>query len=56
MSFGLYATGYVILIIGLCYGAHLMHIPDRWIFVGGIVMTGIGIISAVKVTRPKDPA
>jgi hypothetical protein len=56
MSFALYAAGYVIMLAGLIYGAHLMHIPPRWITVGAIVMLGIGILSAVKATRPKDPA
>ncbi|MGD0909882.1 MAG: hypothetical protein ABSA96_20040 [Candidatus Acidiferrales bacterium] len=55
MSFGLYAAGYAIVIIGLLYGAYLMHIPGHWIAVGGIVLVGCGIISAVKTTRPKDP-
>jgi hypothetical protein len=55
MSFGLYAAGYAIVIVGLLYGAHLMHIPGRWIAVFGIVLVGCGLISAVKTTRPKDP-
>jgi hypothetical protein len=28
MSFGIYAVGYLILIAGVAYFAHLMHIPD----------------------------
>jgi hypothetical protein len=56
MSFGLYAAGYAIMIAGLIYGAHLMHMPARWIAVGAIVMIGIGILSAVKATRQKDPS
>jgi hypothetical protein len=56
MSFGLYAAGFSILIAGLAYGAHLAHMPTRWIMVGVIVMIGIGIVSAVKATRQKDPA
>jgi hypothetical protein len=56
MSFGLYAAGFVIMLCGLIYGAHLMHIPPRWIGVGAIVMFGIGILSAVKATRQKDPS
>jgi hypothetical protein len=55
MSFGIYAFGYAILIAGLAYAAHLMHMPPRWIFAGGIVFVGIGILSAVKATRQKDP-
>ena len=54
MSFGLYAAGFAIVIVGLIYGAHLMHMPAHWIAVGAIVLAGIGILSAVKTTRPKD--
>ena len=56
MSFALYAIGFVILIAGLIYGAHLMHIPPRWIVVGAIVLSGLGIVSGVKATRQKDPS
>ena len=56
MSFGLYAMGFAILIGGLIYGAHLLHMPAHWIVVGAIVMLGIGILSGVKATRQKDPA
>jgi hypothetical protein len=55
MSFGLYAIGFAILIGGLTYGAHLLHVPAHWIAVGVIVMVGIGILSGVKATRQKDP-
>ena len=56
MSFGLYSLGYLLVIIGLLYGAHLLHVPPHWIVVGGVVLFGCGILSAVKTTRPKDPA
>ena len=56
MSFGLYAIGYVIVIGGLIYAAHLMHVPAHWIAVMAIVMLGAGIVSGVKNTRQKDPA
>lgn len=56
MSFGIYAAGFAILIAGLVYAAHLMHMPSHWILVGAVVMIGIGLLSAVKATRPKDPA
>jgi hypothetical protein len=55
MSFGLYAIGFAILITGLMYGAHLMHMPAHWIVVGAIVLLGVGILSGVKATRQKDP-
>jgi uncharacterized membrane protein len=56
MSFGLYAIGFAILIGGLTYAAYLVHMPTHWIVVGAIVLLGIGILSAVKATRQKDPA
>jgi hypothetical protein len=56
MSFGLYAAGFAIVIGGLVYAAHLVHLPTQWIVVGAIVLIGIGILSAVKATRQKDPA
>jgi len=56
MSFGLYAIGFVIMIGGLIYGAHLMHMPAHWIAVGAIVLLGVGILSGVKATRQRDSA
>jgi hypothetical protein len=56
MSFGIYLIGYLILILGLGIGAHLMHIPPKWIGVGVLVMVGIGVISGVSSTRQRDPS
>ena len=55
MSFGLYSIGFAILIGGLIYGAHLMHMPARWIVVGAVILCGVGILTGVKNTRQKDP-
>ncbi len=55
MSFGIYVAGYIVVIIGLAYGAYLAHIPNQWIGVGIIVLVGIGILKAVTHTRQKDP-
>ena len=54
MSLGIYAIGFVIMIGGLIYGAHLMHMPAHWIAVGAIVLLGVGILSGVKATRQRD--
>lgn len=56
MSFGLYAVGFAIMLGGLIYGAHLVHVPAHWIAVGAIVLLGVGILSGVKATRQKDSA
>lgn len=55
VSFNLYLLGFVILLAGLIYGATLINIPTQWIVVGTIVMVGLGLMSAVKGTRQKDP-
>jgi len=55
MSFGLYIAGFVVLILGLAMGAHLAHVPDRWIGVGVVVLVGLGILKAVTHTRQRDP-
>jgi len=55
MSFGLYALGFAIVIGGLIYAAHPLHMPAHWIAVGAIVLLGLGILSGVKATRQKDP-
>ncbi len=56
MSFGIYAIGFAIVISGLIYAAYLMHMPAHWIAAGAIVLLGLGILKAVKVTRQKDPS
>jgi hypothetical protein len=56
MSFGLYVLGVVVVLGGLIYGAHLMHVPTHWIAVIAIVVAGIGILTGVKNTRQKDPS
>lgn len=55
MSYGLYISGFVIVIGGLIYGAILLHIPPQWIIVGSIVLLGLGILKGVTATRQKDP-
>jgi len=55
MSFGLYALGYLIVIAGVAYIAHLMHIPQTWIVGIVVVLVGIGIVTGVQSTRQKDP-
>jgi len=54
LSFGLYVIGFLIVIGGLIYGAVLLHVPQRWIVVGGVILLGLAILSGVKATRQKD--
>jgi uncharacterized membrane protein YiaA len=55
MSFGIFLVGYIILTIGLAIGAHLLHVPQKWIGVGVLCLIGIAIIHGVTATRHKDP-
>lgn len=43
-----FAVGYVILLGGLAYAAHLLHVPTQWIAVGLIILLGIGVIRASR--------
>jgi len=54
MSFGLYIVGFIVLIIGLAWGAYLAHMPPQWIGVGVVVLVGLGVVKAVTSTRPRD--
>jgi energy-converting hydrogenase Eha subunit G len=55
MSFGIYVIGYIILIAGIAYLAHLFHIPQAYIIAITIIMAGIGIVTGVQSTRQRDP-
>jgi positive regulator of sigma E activity len=54
-SFGVYLAGFLVLIIGLALGAHLLGASPMWITVGVVILIGIGILSAVKKTQAKAP-
>jgi hypothetical protein len=55
MSFALYMLGTAILIGGLIYAGHLMHIAPHWLAVAALVTAGMGIMGGVQGTRQKDP-
>jgi uncharacterized membrane protein len=54
MSFAMFIIGYIILIMGLAFGAHLLYVPPKWIEVGVIWLVGLGIAHGVTATRQKD--
>ncbi len=54
-SFGTYLIGFIVLIVGLAVGAHLLNVPDMWIGVGVVVLLGVGILSATTRTKMRDP-
>ena len=56
MTFGLFMVGFIVLTLGLCMGAYLLHVPPRWIGVGVVVMIGLGILTGATTTRHRDPS
>lgn len=54
MSFALYGVGTLILVIGVLYICHLVHLPTHWTIAVGIVLAGAGLMGAVSSTRQRD--
>jgi hypothetical protein len=55
-SFGVYLIGFIILIIGLAFGAYLAGLDPTWIGVGVICLIGIAVLMGVtKTTRKETP-
>lgn len=55
MNFAIYMIGFIIVIAGLAWGAMVAGVPQIYIIIGATILFGIGVLSAVKRTRPKDP-
>lgn len=53
-SLAIYLIGLVIFIAGLVYGAHLLHVPEKWIGVGLVVLVGLGVLMGAIKTRQRD--
>ncbi|HVT57638.1 MAG TPA: hypothetical protein VHR45_04485 [Thermoanaerobaculia bacterium] len=52
-NFAAYLIGFVVLVAGLAYAAHLAHVPSPWIGAGVVVLIGLGILKAVTRTQHK---
>jgi hypothetical protein len=55
-NFGVYLIGFIIVIIGLAYGAYLLGAPPVWIGVGVIILVGLAILRGVTKTQTKAPS
>jgi hypothetical protein len=53
-SLAIYLIGFVIVILGLAYGAFLAGAPPQWIIVGAVIALGIGVLAGVTTMRQKD--
>jgi hypothetical protein len=54
-SFATYVIGFVVVVLGLAWGAYLLHVPTVWIAVGVVVALGLGVVTATSRTKMKDP-
>ena len=55
MSFSLFLVGFIILIAGVAWGLSVAHVSTTYIMIICVIMLGIGILTGVTRTRPKDP-
>ena len=55
MSFGIYMLGFVILLVGVAWGLITAGVPQVWVIITSIILLGLGIMTAVTRTKPKDP-
>ncbi len=53
-SFAIYTIGTLIIIAGVIYICHLVHMPTQWIVGLSILLVGAGLIGAVNSTRQRD--
>jgi hypothetical protein len=56
MSFTIYLIGTLLMIGGLVYAGHILHLATHWIVVAALVMGGLGVMAGVQGTRQKDPS
>jgi TctA family transporter len=54
MSYAVYAVGYLLVIAGVAYIAHLLHIPEDWIVGIVVVMAGVGMLGGAQSFRAKQ--
>lgn len=54
MSVGQYSLETLILIVGLVYICHLVHLPMHWTVTFAILLVGGGLMGAVSSTRQRD--
>jgi hypothetical protein len=51
-----YTLCFFALLAGLVYGALLIRVPLTWIVVGGLIVNGIGIVTAASYAGAKPPS
>lgn len=52
----IYMIGVIVLIIALFVAGSTFHWPMMYVWIGAIVLLGIGILSGVSSTKRRDPS
>jgi hypothetical protein len=55
-SLTIFIIGFVVLVAGVAYGAHLARVPTEWIGAGVLALVGLGVVLGVTRTRQRDPS
>ncbi len=55
MSFALYLLGLAVLVAGIAWALVTAGLATTYVVIACLVVTGIGIMTAVSRTRTKDP-
>ena len=55
-SLAIYIIGFIVLVGGLAYGAHLAGLSNEWIAAGVLALVGLGVVMGVTRTRHRDPS
>jgi len=54
-AFTIYVAGFLVLMVGMIYGAYLLDVPRQWIVVGALIVAGFGVMAGVARTKQRDP-
>ena len=55
MSFALYFLGFLLFIAGVAWAMITAGIATLYVMIACVILLGIGIMTAVTRTRPRDP-
>ena len=55
MSFALYFFGFLVLLVGVAWALITAGVPSLYVLIACVILLGLGIMTAVTRTRPKDP-
>lgn len=55
MSFVLYIIGFLLVIAGIAWALAVAEVDTLYIAIACLILLGIGVLTGVTKTRPKDP-